>query len=66
MIYFLQDYVLFIPQDRFSQEVADPNPVSFSKDFIVDCAKDSFFIKPSASSVCTKPVFSLATAFNNG
>ena len=63
--HFLQDYALFVPEEFFSQLIAEAEPVSLSKDFVEQCGQDNFHISPSAPDFCQSSAFSVTTNFLN-
>ena len=41
-------------------------PLVLSQDFVKQCTKNNYYIKPDAKGFCRDSVFSIATAFNGG
>lgn len=64
--FFVQDYVLLVPRDLFTEDLQEDAPVPLTQAFLDSCSKDDFFIKSSDPKFCKDSVFSLTTAFSNG
>ncbi|KAJ8267959.1 hypothetical protein COCON_G00131310 [Conger conger] len=60
------DYVLVIPDDRYSPELLKVKPLGRSSDFINQCGGNSFQIEPSSSQFCRDSARSLVAFFNDG
>ncbi|XP_033109167.1 laminin subunit alpha-like [Anneissia japonica] len=60
------DYILAIPEDKYSDSILKENAQDRTGDFIRECGSQDFYISQSASGFCRDSVFSLTTAYNNG
>ncbi|KAL4655456.1 laminin subunit alpha-5 isoform X1 [Arapaima gigas] len=61
------DYVLVVPEDRYSSNHLTEEPLDKSYDFISNCGQNSFYIHPTSSShFCRTSAASLSAFFNNG
>uniref|UniRef100_A0A8C9TNX3 Laminin, alpha 5 n=1 Tax=Scleropages formosus TaxID=113540 RepID=A0A8C9TNX3_SCLFO len=61
------DYVLVVPEDRYSSNYLAEEPLDKSYDFISNCGQNSFYIHPTSSSqFCRTSAASLSAFFNNG
>ncbi|KAA8582349.1 hypothetical protein FQN60_009089 [Etheostoma spectabile] len=61
------DYVLVVPESRYSSSYLNEEPLDKSYDFISSCGQNSFYINPStASPFCLSSAVSLSAFFNNG
>ncbi|XP_066526408.1 laminin subunit alpha-5 isoform X2 [Hoplias malabaricus] len=61
------DYVLVVPESRYSSTVLSEEPLDKSYDFISQCGQNSFYINPlTASPFCKHSAASLSAFFNNG
>ncbi|CAL8370062.1 unnamed protein product [Lota lota] len=61
------DYVLVVPESRYSSSYLNEEPLDKSYDFISSCGQNSFHINPStASPFCLSSAISLSAFFNNG
>ncbi|KAJ3586856.1 hypothetical protein NHX12_013248, partial [Muraenolepis orangiensis] len=61
------DYVLVVPESRYSSSYLNEEPLDKSYDFISSCGQNSFHIDPSsASPFCLSSAISLSAFFNNG
>uniref|UniRef100_H3CDM0 Laminin, alpha 5 n=1 Tax=Tetraodon nigroviridis TaxID=99883 RepID=H3CDM0_TETNG len=61
------DYVLVVPEGRYSSSFLNEEPLDRSYDFISSCGQNSFSISSSSSSTfCLMSAVSLSAFFNNG
>ncbi|XP_072557894.1 laminin subunit alpha-5 isoform X1 [Paramormyrops kingsleyae] len=61
------DYVLLVPEESYSSNYLDEEPLDKSYDFISSCGQNSFYINPTTSSrFCRTSAASLSAFFNNG
>ncbi|XP_071954463.1 laminin subunit alpha-like [Antedon mediterranea] len=60
------DYILAIPEDRYSEALLKASPQDRTGDFIIECGSQNFYISPSTTGFCRDSVFSLTTDYNNG
>uniref|UniRef100_A0A8V5GE64 Uncharacterized protein n=1 Tax=Melopsittacus undulatus TaxID=13146 RepID=A0A8V5GE64_MELUD len=61
------DYILVVPEDSYSSQYLQEEPLDKSYDFISSCGINSFYINPSTSSrFCRDSAISLSLFYNNG
>ncbi|XP_054701379.1 laminin subunit alpha-5 [Grus americana] len=61
------DYILVVPEDSYSSQYLQEEPLDKSYDFISSCGVNSFYINPSTSSrFCHDSAISLSLFYNNG
>ncbi|KAM9371956.1 LOW QUALITY PROTEIN: laminin subunit alpha-5 [Phaethornis superciliosus] len=61
------DYILVVPEDSYSSQYLQEEPLDKSYDFISSCGINSFYINPSVSSrFCRDSAISLSLFYNNG
>ncbi|PKU36259.1 laminin subunit alpha-5 [Limosa lapponica baueri] len=61
------DYILVVPEDSYSSQYLQEEPLDKSYDFISSCGVNSFYINPSTSSrFCRDSAISLSLFYNNG
>ncbi|XP_057256839.1 laminin subunit alpha-5 isoform X1 [Pezoporus wallicus] len=61
------DYILVVPEDSYSSQYLQEEPLDKSYDFISSCGINSFYINPSTSSrFCRDSAVSLSLFYNNG
>uniref|UniRef100_A0A8C3LQM7 Laminin subunit alpha 5 n=1 Tax=Chrysolophus pictus TaxID=9089 RepID=A0A8C3LQM7_CHRPC len=61
------DYILVVPEDSYSSQYLQEEPLDKSYDFISSCGINSFYINPSISSrFCRDSAISLSLFYNNG
>ncbi|RMB95824.1 hypothetical protein DUI87_27938 [Hirundo rustica rustica] len=61
------DYILVVPEDSYTSQYLQEEPLDKSYDFISSCGVNSFYINPSTSSrFCRDSAISLSLFYNNG
>uniref|UniRef100_A0A8C3D6A6 Laminin subunit alpha 5 n=1 Tax=Corvus moneduloides TaxID=1196302 RepID=A0A8C3D6A6_CORMO len=61
------DYILVVPEDSYTSQYLQEEPLDKSYDFISSCGINSFYINPSTSSrFCRDSAISLSLFYNNG
>ncbi|NWI21159.1 LAMA5 protein, partial [Crypturellus soui] len=61
------DYILVVPEESYSSQYLQEEPLDKSYDFISSCGINSFYINPSTSSrFCRDSATSLSLFYNNG
>uniref|UniRef100_A0A8C9FGY1 Laminin subunit alpha 5 n=1 Tax=Pavo cristatus TaxID=9049 RepID=A0A8C9FGY1_PAVCR len=66
-LWLVSDYILVVPEDSYSSQYLQEEPLDKSYDFISSCGINSFYINPSTSSrFCRDSAISLSLFYNNG
>uniref|UniRef100_A0A8C3NNQ5 Laminin subunit alpha 5 n=1 Tax=Cyanoderma ruficeps TaxID=181631 RepID=A0A8C3NNQ5_9PASS len=61
------DYILVVPEDSYTSQYLQEEPLDKSYDFLSSCGINSFYINPSTSSrFCRDSAISLSLFYNNG
>ncbi|XP_077991288.1 laminin subunit alpha-5-like [Glandiceps talaboti] len=60
------DYVMAVPEDMYSPDVLESQPIDRAGEFIQECGQNDFYISPDSTGFCRDGVFSLSSDYNNG